>query len=413
MAIEVPRSQNWDCHGCALCCRNQMAVAVTAEEKRRIEEQHWTAADGVVPDRIFVRFKGGHRLGQQADGSCVFLNDTGRCRIHARFGEAAKPLACRLFPFAIHPAGSKLTLSLRFSCPSAAANQGAPLTPQRRDIQQLAREVVPADYREGPPPRLVRNIELPWPVFLRYVTWVDKSLSDGRTPMALKLIRTYACLKAIETARADRLPADQPEKLLGPLARSVAEKLPTLPHPAERPSRFGFVLFRILLFEYARMEIAGNGSAWTSASTLTSLLRVMRARGPVPARKPQWKGVTFNAIEQPFGALPAEAEALLTRFFRVKVQGLHFCGRAQEDLTLIEGFYGLALLYPVILWLSRCFAAGANRSVLHRDDVTRAIQAADHHYGYSARLSSGPFRKMVRLLAQREDVGLLCGWYGR
>lgn len=392
-----------------------MVAAVTPEEKRRIEEQDWTRADGLDPSDLFVRSQGGHRLGHQPDGRCVFLDDAGRCRIHARFGEAAKPLACRLFPLAIHPAGNKVTLSLRFSCPSVASNKGSPLTPQRTDIQQLARDVVPAEYRQGPPPRLVRDIAVSWPVFLRYVAWLDESLGHPRVPMALKLLRAYACLKAIEMARTDRVATDQPEKLLEPLSRAVAEKIPTLPEPAERPSRFGFLLFRMLLFEYARTQILGDGSGtgWASAGTLNALLRLLRAKGAVPAARMEWSEVNLEAVEQPFGPLPAEAEALLTRYLRVKVLGLHFCGRAQNDLSLIEGFHGLALLYPVVLWLSRCFAAGQGRRALNLADVTQAIQTADHHYGYSAHLGSAPFRKMVRLLAQREDVALLCGWYGR
>jgi lysine-N-methylase len=250
---------------------------------------------------------------------------------------------------------------------------------------------------------------------MRYVTWLAEALSDLRVPMALKLIRAYACLKAIESARTDRLPADQPEKLLGQLSRSVIEKLPALPEPAERPSRFGFILFRILLFEYARLETVErtSGTGWTSPRSLRALWSMLRAEAQVPALRPEWKSIPFTTVEQPFGPLPLEAEATLTRFFRVKIQGLHFCGRAQDDLPLVDGFYGLALLYPVILWLSRWYAAGHQRTKLQEEDVRRAVMAADHHYGYSARLSSSPFRKMVGLLAQRDDVGLLCGWYGR
>ena len=50
-----------------------------------------------------------YRLGHQADGACVFLDERGLCRIHAKFGEQAKPLACRIYPYAFHPAGKKIT----------------------------------------------------------------------------------------------------------------------------------------------------------------------------------------------------------------------------------------------------------------------------------------------------------------
>ena len=42
-------------------------------------------------------------LSHRPDGSCVFLSDQGRCRIHERHGYEAKPLPCRLFPFVLVP----------------------------------------------------------------------------------------------------------------------------------------------------------------------------------------------------------------------------------------------------------------------------------------------------------------------
>ena len=106
--IETPAGQNWSCHGCGLCCRSHMVVPLSLPEKERIEQQGWTAADGVDPSKMIVAGLHTYRLGHQAGGACVFLDRSQRCRIHAKFGEAAKPLACRLFPLVIYPAGKKI-----------------------------------------------------------------------------------------------------------------------------------------------------------------------------------------------------------------------------------------------------------------------------------------------------------------
>ncbi|HEX7653930.1 MAG TPA: YkgJ family cysteine cluster protein, partial [Verrucomicrobiae bacterium] len=124
--VIVPSGQNWSCHGCAKCCSGGMYIPLTPEDIRRLEGLKWPAGEGVPTAQAVVSSLGKSRLGHQPDGKCVFLNAAGRCRIHAQFGEAAKPLACRLFPLVIHPAGKQLVLGLRFSCPSAAGNQGAP-----------------------------------------------------------------------------------------------------------------------------------------------------------------------------------------------------------------------------------------------------------------------------------------------
>src|SRR5205085_48930 len=156
------------------CCRQHL-IEVTVDERQRIESQHWTAAEGVPADRpLFVRlglFPGSerYRLAHQPDGACIFLNEQGRCRIHAKFGEAAKPLACRIYPYAFHPAGKSIAVSLRFSCPSVVANRGATLESQKRDLKALERLVVPEGAERMPPPEISPRQRLDWPDTLHIV----------------------------------------------------------------------------------------------------------------------------------------------------------------------------------------------------------------------------------------------------
>src|SRR5205823_6530613 len=130
----LPVWQNWNCHGCGNCCRDYQ-VAVTEDERRRLEEQGWKDDPALEGRPLFVRqgrwWKRRHRLSHGKDGTCIFLNEQGRCRIHEKFGGDAKPLACRLYPFILIPAGDQWRVGLRFACPSAAANRGQPLREQR------------------------------------------------------------------------------------------------------------------------------------------------------------------------------------------------------------------------------------------------------------------------------------------
>src|SRR5262249_22036867 len=106
----LPVVQNWDCHACTNCCR-EYAVPVTTEDHQRIAAQGWEREPDFQNRPIFVRVSGRlwgpkrYRLYHHEDGRCLFLSDEGRCRIHERFGADAKPLACRVFPFALVPAG--------------------------------------------------------------------------------------------------------------------------------------------------------------------------------------------------------------------------------------------------------------------------------------------------------------------
>ena len=413
--IETPSFQNWSCHGCSDCCRGRHLVGISAEEKRRIEAQNWSRADGVDLDAMIVAEANRFRLGHQSNGDCVFLDESGRCRIHAKFGEEAKPIACRLYPFAIHPAGKKLVVSLRFSCPSAVANRGKPVSQQTADIQKMAEAIVPSGFEGGLPPPVLRAARLDWPDFLRFVSWLDAEMSDAGIPVMLKLLRSLHQLKAIEHAQFDQITGPAADEILSVLSKSAREKLPDVPETFKPPSRLGRFFFRTLILEYARLDTAkdlqtGGGYQW---KMLWPTLRFAGASSTVPALGPGLKEVKLADMERNFGPLPPAAEVMLTRFFRVKIQGLHFCGRAYYGVPLIEGFRSLALLFPVILWLSRWFAAGDQRTNLSEEDVARAIALADHHHGYSPSLGTTAARWRVQLLARQDDISRLCWRYGR
>ena len=411
--IETTSIQNWSCHGCTACCRGAMMIELSDEEKRRIEGQHWTKADGVDPATMIVTEKRRFRLGHQSDGACVFLDGDGRCRIHSRFGEQAKPRACRLYPLTLHPVAKKLVVGVRFSCPSAAANSGKPLADQLRALRELAELVVPDGFAGFPAPAILQEPGLDWPDFMRFVSWLDKTMSPENKPVALKLQRALHWLAAVEKAEFDQLAGREADEILGVLAQHASAELPSAAEAPANPTRMERLLFRTLVFTYARRDSIQdlNASAGYRGRRLWAMLQLATAWGRVPDLIPGLQPVRFASIEKSFGALPSNAEATLTRFFRVKIQSLHFCGRAFYGFPLIEGFQNLALLYPVIIWLARWRAAAEERSSLTDEDIQRAISLADHHHGYSPILAAEWSRRRVRLLAQRDGISRLCGAY--
>jgi lysine-N-methylase len=182
----------------------------------------------------------------------------------------------------------------------------------------------------------------------------------------------------------------------------------------------GRLLFRTLLLTYARKDSIQDLDAGgrRRIRMLGAMLQMAKGSGLIPdlintcrgrrKESSDFKPVPFAALENSFGPLPPGAEATLTRFFRVKIQSLHFCGRAFYGLPLIEGFQHLALLFPVILWLARWRASAEARSSLSDADIQRAITLVDHHHGYSPILATAWSRQRVRLLSQRDDISRLC-----
>lgn len=93
-----PIAENWDCHGCGICCRGAVVV-LNEGDLERIRGQGWENDPDFRGKKILVRvglLDRRYRLAQGKDGRCVFQDDDKLCRIHKRFGYEAKPHVCRM-----------------------------------------------------------------------------------------------------------------------------------------------------------------------------------------------------------------------------------------------------------------------------------------------------------------------------
>ena len=421
-SLELPTLQNWSCHNCSGCCR-QHGIFITEDEKQRIERQNWTAADGVDADQPVVIKASGYkdrpwRLAHQPDGACVFLNDQGLCRIHAKFGEAAKPIACRIYPYVFHPAGKKIAIGLRFSCPSVVKNLGRRVREQSSELQELASAVVPARAVSVPAPEIVPGRRLQWPEFHKLVQALDDTFADDSASLLANLLRALTWVGLVEQTQLNLVDGVRLDDYLRVVRDAAAQDNPADVRPlltrVPPPGGAGRVQFRQLAGAYVRQDtFAADRSLRGRWRLLRNILKITRGNGLLPAIREPFQEAPFDALEQPFGDLPEGAAEILTRYYRVKIQSLHFCGPAFYDRPFVEGFYSLALVYPCVMWIARWLAAGAQRTSLELDDIVEAVAAVDHHHGYSRALATWSARRRVRNLVQMGDLLKLCVWYSR
>jgi lysine-N-methylase len=419
LKLELPTLQNWSCHNCGGCCK-QHGIFITEAEKERIEKQGWNETNGVPKDQpIFVKMAGvvgkaWHRLAHKPDGGCVFLDEKGLCRIHAKFGEPAKPLACRIYPYAFHPTGNGVTIGLRFSCPSVVANVGKPVTKQRADLLDLARQVVPANLNDAKPPEISPNERLSWPDFHRVVAALDGSFEDESEPFLKRLLATITWVTMLGQAKLEKFEGERVDELLELIRHDAWEFTPERPEEIREPTSVGRTQFRLLAGHYARKDTYGSkdNTLFGRLRLLRSAVKLTAGKGNLPALQSAFKEVPFAQLEKPFG-VPEGTDALFTRYFRVKIQGLSFCGAAYYNVPLVEGFQSLALVYPAVMWIARWLAAGHGRTELAFEDVADALAIADHHHGYSPAFGTWGFRKRVRTLAELNDSAALAAWYSR
>jgi lysine-N-methylase len=416
----LPVLQNWDCHAGGECCKEYL-VTVTDEERQRILAQGWDKDKDLGGWEPFVR-KGPpwarrYTLNHRDDGSCVFLSEQGRCRVHERFGYETKPLPCRLFPFVLVPAGDHWNVGLRFACPSAAANKGRPLPEHTEALTEFAARLA---EREGlkprpdgsltAPPRLHGSLRVEWPDLHRFVQTLLSLLRNRNDPMERRLRKCLTLASELRKAKLDRIKGSQLGELLGIIKGAAEMDTPADSRALPPPGWIGRLLFRQAVALYTRKDQGPNRGV-ASQGRLARLLaawRFARGIGPVPRMHRALPETTFAQLEEPRGQLSKEAEDILERYYLVKVGSLQFCGATSFGLPFWEGFESLALTFPVLMWVSRMYVNGSREAAL-----LRSLTIVDDHIGFNRVLGTFRQRLSFRILAHTGELARLIAWYSR
>ncbi len=418
----LPVLQNWDCHSCGDCCRSY-AVPVTADERRRIEAQGWEKLPEFAGVPYFVKRGGEFFLNHRADGGCVFLGLDKLCRIHGKFGSAAKPLACRIYPFLLVPAGDHWNLGLRLACPSAADNKGRPLTEQLHDAREYAaffESTAAPGALTGPPPALQGRQVVPWGDVARIAAAVSKLLADDAEPFERRWRKVLFVVATLKKAKFDgggdpkkAVTAGRLSELLHVLGEAAGDDEPDTAEEVKRPGWAGRTVFRQLVAVFSRKDHgAEKGTAQRGPlRRFVSAVRFATGCGVVPkvhAALPD--AATFAAGEVSLGPLSDTSVSLLARWHRVKVESLQFCGAPNFGLAVWEGLESLALTFPAAMWLARVLAAGGRTPDAA---VAQAVRMVDDNFGFNPLLGSARQKFALRVLANRGDLTRLVAWYGR
>jgi lysine-N-methylase len=410
----LPVMQNWDCHGCSDCCR--IEAVITDQEKQRIEALDLAHDPEVAPGPWFARAgDGSHhwRLAHRPDGGCVFLTTGNRCRLEERFGAEVKPFVCRLFPFMLIPAGNHWRVGMRFSCPSAAANSGRPVTDAEKDLTQLSRSLeqhVGRSAESAPPPFLQAGHQLSWPDAHRVVDVLIEIVQHRGDRLERRLRKCLALARVCGQTRLDALQGNKLSKFLQAVRNSLETDVPREPADLPPPDRlFGGVLFRVLLAIFARRDRAVHGAHGIRRRLVRVVDggRFVRGRGSVPRFNEFLPETSFEEVEQRVGAVP-EIDETLERYYVVKLNSLQFCGPPNFDLPLWQGLESLILTLPMILWMAR--------ALTHLPPVEaaqKAIEIVDDHFGGNPMLGFPHIRFLERTLVERGELEKLVAWYSR
>jgi len=391
--------QRWSCHSCGNCCRT-LVGHLTDAERLRLDEQQWNEKLGIA---AYVRAGRGWALNKQPDGACVFLDEHNRCRIHSTYGEEAKPLACRIFPFSVRPTATGWQAALRFDCPSVTSSKGEPITQHRRWLGQLVAELEERHAHREEIVFLQRGLRAQGEEIDVLLARLSKWLSDGQRPLLDRLVGAARLTSTLEGARLKNVRGPRFAELLALLMES-------LPAEGARPAGTATPRQRAMLRQYAFAHAehvtlselrSGLGGRWRKRwRQLGSARRFLRGEALVPAL-PGFSGeATFDDVASVRGAAESmpEIENLVRRYLTARIGGKSVFGDGFYGWPVFRGLAACWLSLAAAGWLARYATATEGREAITFPDAALALGVVDRA---TTRLPA------LGTLAERTRVGYL------
>ena len=400
--------QRWSCHACTYCCKVPVAH-ISDEERRRIDEQGWAKKLGCTPYR---RLQNQWVLNKTSEGTCVFLDEENRCRIHRDFGESAKPLSCRMFPFAPRLSDKGWQMSLRFDCPSMARSQGRPINAQVSELRPL---VSTLETSTGPrsgqphlPGRLSATDRECRSVVEHFVRWLKRDdIEFGHRIQGAARVTATLSAASYKKVRGPRL-----DELLGLLFGVLADEC-VAPLEAPTPRQRG--MLRQLTFahtEHISLEDADRGvasRAWRRIAQLRTARRFLRGRGTIPAIKGIANVTTFDAVEACGGCTSDrdEVEEMLQRYLLARIESDSVFGAGYYGWPIFTGLGALWLALAVTGYLARCSAVHNQRTNSSLQDAVTALGMVDAAATRLPALGTTAERIRIAYLLQHNGIARL------
>ncbi len=404
--------QRWSCHSCSHCCRS-LVIHLFDQDRKKIDRQKWAGRLGDAP---YGRAGRAWVLNKKPDGACVFLDQNNRCMIHAEFGEEAKPLACRMFPFSVRPVRRGWRASLRFDCPSAAASQGKPLDSAQGWLTRSLTELVHRVPQEEDLSDLKRGLHATTAELDTVITGFTRWLANADMPMSRRLIGAARVTATLAEATLDKVRDKRFAELIGLLFSSApAQCADPPPLPTKRHS----AMLRQLVFAHAehvsltQMRSGVWGRLGKRCRQLGSAQRFLRGKGDVPRLPGVTRDVTFDAVETVVAApeLNADVQDMLLRYLLARLSSRSVFGEGYYGWPVFHGLTALWLSVAVVGWLTRYQAALQGRASVSLDDMGAAIGIVDRAATRLPALGTTAELARVRYLSNDDGVARLLWQY--
>ncbi len=382
--IQISQTQRYSCQLCGRCCR-RFHVLIRPEELAGLQSLDW-GNEPDVPTDFHHNIHGETYFRRREDGSCVFLDEHGGCRMHRRFGFRVKALTCKGYPFnVVSTFPGEVSVLAHMDCPAVAQGHGTPIHLQRKDIEHLVSQL---HFGAGFTESLRQGLSRP------AIESICQNLRNILKRNDLAISQQIGFLWLL-TLRCEQLGAaflnDGPtmREVLPSMLSHLEEELQDLPrlgvHGLSR------VYFRQWLTLYCRRdEEIVNPGLEQRLGGLCAVAKVVGGYGNLHALGkehpdfPLRKAPLFD--RKPGPPPPPETWEVYRRFLDVHLETFQFFGAAYYNQPFYVGLKALLLTYPLALASARIHAASNNREVIEQEDVLYAVMSIAHIHGRSPSL---------------------------
>lgn len=410
--VLLDQNEQWDCHQCGHCCRGSV-IPLSTDDYKRLRSQQWDKQPEFRHTRLLTSFPGAeskYRIAHQADGACIFLSEEGLCRIHSKFGIEAKPTVCRTFPLQLVAHEHQAIVTVRRACPSAAADLGNPVSKHLPFVKQMAREQrLSTDAIAAP--ILKSGERRDWKTMRAVLESVGGLLRDDRYPPVRRLVHALQFATLLEAAKTRRLRDEQIVELAHTLAELAPEESKPFFSDRQEPKAYSKILFRLAAITCARLHPeCQHRATWTARWQLAQAAwSAVRGTGATPTIGKCFPAAQLEELDRPFGAMRPEIYRPLTRYFETTAESFLYAIADRKGWSVIESIRGLAILFPIGLWMHKWLSHGGEPNV---QNMLHVIVALDRSQGYAA-LSGPQHRWRLSTMSGNSELEKLVVWYAR
>jgi len=383
-ALRLPDGMQFDCHHSGRCCEDFWEIPIDRDSLETIRS---LPLSSISPKFLDPEHYTEPRLGRpgelalgRIERRCVFLTSGRRCVIHQNFGHAAKPQACRDFPFRYIETPGGVFVGLSMACPSVRANEGRPIEEHRQEL--AANYATSLSVRPVTDPiELAPKVPVDFDTYERIESCLNDILRFETTALDDRLIGGFVFLQLLERAVTElEEPAGNAaatiRQLLELFRQSQYQRVRRIALKARGSRGLHRALLGLLVTYRSAFDQRRRGRLGQTAFLLWQYFRHMGGFGqlsmpPISRRvsKSRMRGARVD-WDDPYFVHRIE------RFVRHSV--------FRKDLIVatpvIKGYGFLLLFVALIRWYTLAFAAARGEERVARLDLDEAIGVVEKYY---------------------------------